>query len=60
MKIQQHTELEVYKKAFDVAMLLFEASKEFSKEEVYSLTSQVRRCSRSVCSNIAEAWRTSV
>lgn len=57
MKIQQHTELEVYKKAFDVAMLLFEASKEFPKEEVYSLTDQVRRSSRSVCANLAEAWR---
>jgi four helix bundle protein len=57
MKIQQHTELKVYKKAFDTAMLLFEASKKFPKEEIYSLTDQVRRSSRSVCANLAEAWR---
>jgi four helix bundle protein len=47
----------VYRKAFDAAMLLFHESKEFPKEETYSLTDQVRRSSRSVCSNLAEAWR---
>ena len=57
MKIQQHTELEVYKKAFDVAMLIFELTKTFPKEEMYSLTDQMRRSSRSVCANLAEAWR---
>src|SRR5215510_14673503 len=57
MKIQQHTELEVYKKAFDAAMLIFQESKGFPKEEVYSLTDQIRRSSRSVCANLAEAWR---
>jgi four helix bundle protein len=57
MKIRHHTELEVYKKAFDAAMLLFEGSKKFPKEEIYSLTDQVRRSSRSVCANLAEAWR---
>ena len=57
MKIQQHTELEVYKKAFDTAMLIFEASKKFPREETYSLTDQVRQSSRSVCANLAEAWR---
>jgi 23S rRNA-intervening sequence protein len=57
MKIQQHTELEVYRKAFNTAMLLFEASKSFPKEETYSLTDQMRRSSRSVCANLAEAWR---
>src|SRR5262245_18342671 len=57
MKIQQHTELEVYKKAFGAAMLIFELSKAFPKEETYSLTDQVRRSSRSVCANLAEAWR---
>jgi four helix bundle protein len=56
MKIQQHTELEVYKKAFDAAMAIFEATKQFPKEETYSLTDQVRRSSRSVCANLAEAW----
>ena len=56
MKIQQHTELEVYKKAFGAAMLIFELSKAFPKEETYSLTDQIRRSSRSVCANLAEAW----
>jgi four helix bundle protein len=57
MKIQQHTELEVYNKAFDAAMLIFQESKSFPKEETYSLTDQIRRSSRSVCANLAEAWR---
>jgi four helix bundle protein len=57
MKIQQHTELEVYKKAFDAAMLIFQESKSFPKEETYSLTDQIRRSSRSVCANLAEVWR---
>lgn len=57
MKITRHQELEVYKKAFETAMLIFELSKSFPKEETYSLTDQIRRSSRSVCSNIAEAWR---
>jgi four helix bundle protein len=48
MKIQKHTELTVYKQAFDVAMEIFEASKTFPKEEMYSLTDQMRRSSRSV------------
>ena len=57
MRIQKHTELDVYKKAFDTAMQIFEMSKSFPKEETYSLTDQIRRSSRSVCSNLAEAWR---
>ena len=57
MKIRQHTDLEVYKKAFDGAMLIFELSKAFPNEETYSLTDQVRRSSRSACANLAEAWR---
>ncbi len=56
-RIKTHTELEVYRKAFDAAMRIFEVSKEFPKEERYSLTDQVRRSSRSVCANLAEAWR---
>ena len=56
-KIQQHTDLLVYKKAFEAAMLIFRVSKGFPKEEVYSLTNQIRRSSRSVCANLAEAWR---
>jgi four helix bundle protein len=57
MKIREHTELEVYKKAFDTAILIFELSKTFPKAETYSLTDQIRRSSRSVCANLAEAWR---
>jgi four helix bundle protein len=56
-KIVSHTELEVYRKAFDAAMQIFELSKRFPKEETYSLTDQIRRSSRSVCANLAEAWR---
>ncbi|WP_179005377.1 four helix bundle protein [Winogradskyella forsetii] len=46
-----------YQKAFDLAMLIFEISKTFPKEETYSLTDQIRRSSRSVNANIAEAYR---
>ncbi len=56
-KIQSHLDLQVYQKAFATAMDLFELSKSFPKEETYSLTDQIRRCSRSVCANLAEAWR---
>src|SRR5437773_10471580 len=56
-KIQSHRDLEIYCKAFTAAMQLFEHSKRFPKEEIYSLTDQVRRSSRSVCTNLAEAWR---
>ncbi|MEL4308723.1 four helix bundle protein [Joostella sp. CR20] len=50
-------ELIAYQKAFSLAMLIFEISKTFPKEEIYSLTDQIRRSSRSVASNIAEAYR---
>jgi len=50
-------ELIVYKKAFKLAMEIYEISKKFPKEEKYSLTDQIRRSSRSVCANIAEAYR---
>jgi len=43
--------------AMKAAMTIFELSKRFPKEETYSLTDQIRRSSRSVCSNLAEAWR---
>ena len=55
--IRFHTELECYRRAFEAAMQLFETSKTFPKEECYSLTDQGRRSSRSVCANLAEAWR---
>lgn len=56
-KITSHRELEVYRRAFDTAMQIFEVSKKFPREETYSLTDQIRRSSRSVCANLAEAWR---
>ena len=56
-KIRTVRDLDVYRKAFDAAMKIFEISKSFPKEETYSLTDQMRRSSRSVCSNIAEGWR---
>lgn len=50
-------ELNVYKKAFDTAMEIFEVSKRFPREERYSLTDQILRSSRSICANLSEAWR---
>ena len=55
--IKHHKDLEIYKIAFDTAMKIYELSKKFPKEETYSLTDQIRRSSRSVCANLAEAWR---
>jgi four helix bundle protein len=57
MKIRTHRELEVYKLAFKVAVDIYNLSKSFPKEETYSLTDQIRRSSRSVCANLAEAFR---
>ena len=56
-KIRSHRDLEVYDRAFDAAVQIFELTKAFPKEEMFSLTDQVRRSSRSVCANLAEAWR---
>ena len=50
-------DLTVYKKAFDLSMLIFNESKNFPADEKYSLVSQIRRSSRSVCSNIGEGYR---
>ena len=50
-------DLTTYRKAFELEMSFFEISKRFPKEERYSLTDQIRRSSRSVCSCIAEAYR---
>ena len=49
--------LRAYENAFELAMKIFEISKKFPSEETNSLTDQIRRSSRSVCSNIAEAYR---
>lgn len=54
--INSAKELEVYKKAYSLAMKIFEISKSFPKEERYALTDQIRRSSRSVCLNLREAW----
>jgi len=56
-RIRSVRDLIVYQKAFDSAMKIFEITKKFPKEEMYSLTDQIRRSSRSVCTNIAEGWR---
>jgi four helix bundle protein len=56
-KIRYHYELDVYKQGFAAAMEIFELSKSFPKDEKHSMTDQIRRSSRSVCSNITEAWR---
>ena len=55
-KITKHTDLDVYKLAFDAAMEVFGFTKNFPIEERYSLTDQIRRASRSVPANIAEGW----
>ena len=55
--IKSFRELTVYQKAFEQAMRIFEITKRFPREEQYSLTDQMRRASRSVCTNIGEAWR---
>jgi four helix bundle protein len=57
MGVKDFKETRVFKLAFEVAMEIFEISKLFPKEETYSLTDQIRRSSRSVCANIAEAYR---
>ncbi len=56
-KIHTHRDLDVYKMGFNAAMQIFGLTKTFPKEERYSLTDQIRRSSRSVCANTAEAWR---
>lgn len=54
--IQSYKDLEVHKKSYDLAMEIFWLSKNFPQEELYSLTSQVIRSSRSISSNITEGW----
>ena len=56
-KIRSYKELRVYQAAIEAAMKIFELTKSFPVEEKYSMTDQMRRSSRSVCANIAEAWR---
>jgi four helix bundle protein len=55
-QIKSAKDLKVYKAAYDLAMDIYEVSKAWPSEEKYSLTDQIRRSSRSVCSNLREAW----
>jgi four helix bundle protein len=55
--IRSFRELDVYQLAMNAAVQIFDLTKGFPAEERYALTDQVRRSSRSVCANIAEAWR---
>jgi len=55
--IRSFRELRVYQGAMDAAMEIFQLTKDFPAEERYSLVDQMRRSSRSVCANVAEAWR---
>jgi four helix bundle protein len=55
--IRSYRELRVYQNAFELAMDIFEITKNYPAEEKYSMVDQMRRCSRSVCANLAEAWR---
>ena len=56
-KIRHFRQLDVYRLAMEAAMQVFELTKRFPREERYSLIDQIRRSSRSVCANLAEAWR---
>lgn len=55
-RIRHFRELVVYRRGFQGAMEIFFVSKAWPSEEKYSLTDQIRRCSRSVCANLREAW----
>jgi four helix bundle protein len=55
--IRHFRDLEVYRRAFQAAMTIFQLTKGFPAEERYSMVDQIRRASRSVCSNLSEAWR---
>jgi four helix bundle protein len=54
--VNSFRDLIVYQKAYKLAMDIFELTNSFPKEEKYSLTDQIRRSSRSITSNISEAW----
>lgn len=56
MSIKTFKDLDVYNIAHELAMEIFHVTKEFPKEEKYSLIDQIRRSSRSVAVNIAEGW----
>lgn len=56
-RINSHKDLRVYQSAMETAMEIFRLTKNFPSEEKFSMVDQMRRSSRSVCANIAEAWR---
>jgi len=56
MAVQSAKELNVYRKAYEVAMRVFDLTKSFPLEELWALTGQMRRSSRAVCNNLREAW----
>jgi four helix bundle protein len=56
MMVQYHWELDVYQLAKEGRKQIFDLSQSFPKEEMYSLTDQIRRSSRAICAQIAEAW----
>ena len=57
MQYKGYRDLKVYKLAYRLAMEIFEETKHFPKEEKFSLTDQIRKSSRSIPANIAEAWK---
>ena len=56
-EIKHFRDLDVYQKSFALAMKIYKFTKSLPAEERYSLVDQIKRSSRSVCSNIAESWR---
>jgi four helix bundle protein len=56
-RINSYKDLRVYQGAMETAMKIFQLTKSFPSEEKYAMVDQIRRSSRSVCANIAEAWR---
>ena len=54
--IKTYKDLEIYKRSYKIALELHERTKTFPETERYDLTSQIRRCSKSIPSNIAEGW----
>jgi four helix bundle protein len=56
-KIRVHRDLKVYQRAFEASCQIYSLTRTFPVEERYALTDQINRSSRSVCANLAEAWR---
>lgn len=56
-RISSYKDLDVFQSSMDLAMEIYELTKRFPREEQYALTDQIRKSSRSVSANIAEAWR---